>query len=419
MAYFRPRDALRAIRSGAWLTAERARGYSVLLLAIATAGLLAWIALSHHMVDRNGKPLGTDFSSFYAAGALAREGQAAGAYDPQLHHARQQQTFGAATPYYAWQYPPVFLLVAAPLAALPYPVALALWQGVTLVLYLMVIRRIVRPVRPAAGRLWLLTAAAFPAVFINLGHGQNGFLTAALLGGGALLLTHRPLLAGVLFGLLAYKPQFALVIPVALVAGGYWRSVMAATLTVAALAAVTTALFGVAPWQAFIASMEASRRVLLEAGDVGFEKLQSAFAAVRLLGGGVALAYAVQAIVSGAVIVSVGWAFRVLRDDTEKAALLLAATLLASPHVLDYDLMVLGPTIAFAVATGLSRGFRPYEISLLAAAWTVPLLARAVAGVSTIPLGVLVVGALYILLLRHAVADRDGAALCNQRMANA
>ncbi|MEW6641680.1 MAG: glycosyltransferase family 87 protein [Pseudomonadota bacterium] len=419
MDYFRPRGALRAFLSGSWLTAERVRGYCLLLLAIATVGLMAWVALSHHMVDRNGKPLGTDFSSFYAAGALAREGGAAQAYDPVPHHGRQQQTFGAATPYYAWQYPPIFLLVAAPLAALPYPAALALWQGATLLLYLWVIGRIVRPIRPAVGPVWLLAALAFPAVFINLGHGQNGFLTAALLGGAALMLPRRPLVAGVLFGLLAYKPQFALVIPLALVAGSCWRSVAAAVLTVAALAVATTLAFGIAPWQAFATSMDTSRRVLLEAGDVGFEKLQSAFAAVRLLGGGIPLAYAAQALVSGLVIASIAWAFRTLRDDGQKAALLLVGTLLASPHVLDYDLMVLGPAIAFAATSGFARGFRAGEISLLAAAWTVPLVARAVAGISAVPLGLLVVGGLYALLLRRATTEHTGAAPCKQRMASA
>ena len=54
-----------------------------------------------------------------------------------------------------------------------------------------------RPLRPA-GRCILLLALAYPAVLINIGHGQNGFLTAALLGGALIILDRRPILAGIL-----------------------------------------------------------------------------------------------------------------------------------------------------------------------------------------------------------------------------
>src|SRR5436309_2254785 len=76
--------------------------------------------------------------------------------------------------------------------------------------------------------IWLLLAAAYPAVFVNLGHGHNGFLTAALLGGALVLLDRRPIVAGVLFGLMAYKPQFGLMIPLVLIATGRWRAFAAA-----------------------------------------------------------------------------------------------------------------------------------------------------------------------------------------------
>ena len=75
---------------------------------------------------------------------------------------------------------------------------------------------------------WLLLALAFPAVFVNIGHGHNGFLTAALIGAGLLMLDRRPILAGILFGLMAYKPQFGVLIPLVLAATGRWRAFLAA-----------------------------------------------------------------------------------------------------------------------------------------------------------------------------------------------
>ena len=392
------------VKTGDWLTAHRARAYSLILLALSVAAIVVWIALSHNMVDRNGKPLGTDFSSFYAAGSLVLDGRAAEVYNMAAHYAQQQQVFGAGTPYYGWLYPPLFLLIVTPLALMPYPFALAAWQVGTLLFYLCVTGLIVRD-RNRKTLLWLLAAVAFPAVFVNLGHGQNGFLTAALLGAALLALPTRPLLSGLLFGLLAYKPQFALVIPVALLAASQWRTIAATTVTVATLVAVTISLFGIDLWSAFIESTQTSRKVLLEQGDVGFEKLQSVFAAIRLWDGAVPLAYVVQATVSIAVILSAAWVWRSKADNALKASILVTGTLLASPHVLDYDLVALAIAIAFFARHGLMRGFQAYEITLLAAAWAVPLFARSIAGLTGVPLGLLVMLALYMVTLHRAVND--------------
>ncbi|MGL5166030.1 MAG: glycosyltransferase family 87 protein [Afipia sp.] len=399
------------LRSGAWLTPSRMRTYALIVLGISLAGLVGWVAMSDHMIDRNGKPIGTDFASFYAAGSLARDGRAADVYDMAAHYARQQQIFGAGVPHYGWLYPPLFLLIATPLALMPYPAALAAWQGGTLLLYLAVIGMIVHGFRDAqarVGKIWILLALAFPAVFVNLGHGQNGFLSAALFGGALVALPKRPVIAGMLFGMLAYKPQFALVIPIALLVAGQWRAILAAGLTVAILCGVTALLFGIDIWFAFAASMETSRKLLLEQGDVGFEKLQSIFAAVRMWGGSVPLAYAVQTTLSIVVVGSAAWIWRAQLDHAVKAAVLVIATLLASPHVLDYDLTILGIAIAFLATTGLMRGFRPYEITLLAAAWIVPLVSRGIAGATGVPLGLLAMIALYAIVLRRASSDLEG-----------
>ena len=161
------------------------------------------------------------------------------AYDFDAHHAVQKAVSGRADiPYFGWHYPPMFLLLAAALATLPYLAALALYQAVTLLPYLAVVTRIAG--RPEA---WL-PALAFPAVFVNVTHGHNGFITAALLGGALLVLDRRPLLAGVLLGCLAYKPQFGLLIPLVLVATGRWRTIAAAAATVLAIAGLTWIAFG-------------------------------------------------------------------------------------------------------------------------------------------------------------------------------
>jgi Glycosyltransferase family 87 len=402
------------LRSGRWLTAARARGYSLILLGICAIAILGWIAMSDGLIDRNGKPLGTDFSNVYAAGRLTWQGRPSQAYEPALQHAAEKAVFdGRDVPFYGWHYPPFFFAVAVIVAAVPYGWGLALWLAASFAAYLAAIRAILP--RPET----LLTAAAFPAVFVNIGHGQNGFLTAALLGGALHWLDRRPWLAGILIGCLAYKPQFGVLIPLALVAGGRWRTIAAAAATVAVLIAVSFVTLGGEVWHAFANSMTFTQTVVLEQGDTGWEKIQSAFSAARMWGAGIGVAYSVQIALALMLAASLAGLWHGDAAFELKASALATASLLATPYVLDYDLVVLAVAIAFLVRHGLRRGFRDFEISLLAAAWIVPLLSRAVAGSTGIPLGLLVMLALYVFTLRRAVRDGASCTATTRRIAQA
>jgi alpha-1,2-mannosyltransferase len=399
--------ALDILRSGAWLTRERIRMVAITLLFASVAGFLYLVATAHGAIDLQGRPLGTDFSNVYAAGRYANEGNAVAAFDPPQQFARERAIFGEATQFYGWHYPPYFLFVASALALLPYGLALAVWQAASLGLYLFVIRAILRR-GTAAGTTydWLLLALAFPAVLINVGHGQNGFLTAALLGGALLALERRPLLAGILIGLLAYKPQFGLMIPIALAAGGYWRSIAAAAVTVVLLTVATTFAFGPQVWHAFLAASEFTRTVVLEQGNTGWHKIQSVFAWARMWGAPIPLAYALQGAAIVALGIALAWLWRSPAPYPLKAAALCLAAILATPYSLDYDMMVLAPAIAFLAVDGFTRGFGPWQKTALAALWLTPLVARSVAQATLIPLGVPAMLAMFILILWWAELDR-------------
>jgi len=391
------------LRTGTWLTRERMRWVGLALLAAAVLGTAYLAVASDGLNDRLDRPLGTDFSSFYAAGTLAHDGTPAAAFDHATHFAREKAIFGSATQFYTFQYPPLFLLIADLLARMPYALALAAWLGATLALYLWAMRAIL--VGATQDRLWLLLTLAFPAVFINLGHGQNGFLTAGLFGLALAVMERRPFVAGILFGLLAYKPQFGLMIPLALLAAGKWRAVAAAAATVITLAVVSIVAFGFAPWQAFFTSLPFTRTVLLEQGDVGWHKIQSIFSWVRMWGGPVALAYAVQVMLAIAVAASLIWLWRSDARYPLKAAALLIGTLLATPFSLDYDLMLLAPAIAFLAADGFARGFAPWEKTMLAALWIAPLVTRSVAHATLIPLAVPAMLAAFAMFLYRAARE--------------
>ena len=393
------------ISTGAWLTPSRMRGYSAVLLAAYLIASILWIALANGLVDRNNKPLGTDFSNVYAAGMLASNGKPDVAYDWPSEHAVEKAIFGRDVPFYGWHYPPQFLLVAAILALVPYGWALALWMATTLSAYIAIIR-VILP-QPTA----VLVALAYPAVFVNLLHGQNGFINAALLGGALLLLDRRPITSGVLIGLLAYKPQFGVLIPLMLLATARWTVVAAASATVLAACTVTLSMFGTKVWVAFAASTTLTRHVVLEAGSTGWEKIQSIFSAVRMWGGGVDLAYMAQGALALGVAAGLIWLWRSEAAVDLKASALAVAALIATPYVLDYDLMILAVAIAFYVRHGLARGFHNFELSLLAFAWIAPLLSRPLAEATGIPLGLTAQIVLFIMALcraRREVAQPHG-----------
>ena len=434
--------ACEILRSGDWLTRERIRLVSVALLIASATGFLFLVATSHGAVDLQGRPLGTDFSNVYAAGTYVLGGDVNAAFDPPQQFAREQAIFGASTQFYGWHYPPYFLFVAAPLALLPYGLALAIWQAVTLGLYVLVMWAIVKtpsperggpdrvsrseegsvpleqisrtPTRqPAAADLplsgggkmtadWLLLALAFPAVLINVGHGQNGFLTAALLGGALVVLDSRPLVAGILLGFMVYKPQYGLLLPVVLGVSGRWKCFGAAAATVAALTIATTLAFGASVWGAFLNSTHFTRTVVLEQGNTGWYKIQSVFAWARMWGAPIPLAYALQGVTIVALGAALAWLWRSAAPYPLKAAALCLATILATPYSFDYDMMVLAPAIAFLAVDGFVRGFSPWEKTLLAALWLAPLITRSVAHVSLVPLGVPIMLALFVLILRRS-----------------
>jgi hypothetical protein len=391
--------AARGIRTGDWVTTSRIRTYSAMILAFAVLMFGALIGTSQRLNDYQGRPLGTDFSNVYAAGKWTLAGRPEAPFDPELQHEMEKQAFGPDTPLYGWHYPPMFLALAALLASLPYVPALLVWQIATLAAYLATMRAIIP--RP---EIWL-PALAFPAVTLNIAHGQNGFLSAALFGGGLLLLDRRPVVAGTLIGLLCYKPQFGILIPLALVAAGYWRAVFTAAATVITVCALSWLAIGGGAWLAFYKSLEFTRTVVLEQGGTGFHKIQSMFAAWRMWGAPLDISYIAQGTLSAIVAGLIFFLWRSPAAFALKAAALLIGAMLTTPYLLDYDLMLMAPALAVFVAHATEGGFHSYERSAIAFCWIVPLVARSVGEQTNTPLGLLALLLLFGLVLRRALAD--------------
>ena len=388
----------RFLRDAEWANPTRLRNYFALLALANLVGLAALATYIRAGVDPRGEPLGTDFVSFWTAGRMALTGDAASVYSPQAHHAAEQALFGHPIDWYAFFYPPTYLLFCLPLGLLPYLAALALWLGLSFAAMLAALRALSRRFAHP------LVVLAFPGVLATVGHGQNGFLTTALFAGGASLLERRPLLAGALFGALGFKPQLAAVIPFGLLLAGRYRALAGMAASAAALAAASLFAFGWDAWAAFLAETPLTRATL-ERGLVDFAKMPSVYAAVRELGAGSPLAYAAQGLAALVALGGLALALRRERDARLQCAAMAVATCLTTPFLLDYDLTLLIVPVAILAETGLARGFRPFEISALAAAFLAPGFVRPLAQYAHLPLGPLVIAALGVVLARRAFGD--------------
>jgi hypothetical protein len=318
-----------------WLDRRRIITLCAILLAIELAGFLFLVAGTHGWIVPLAEPASTDFVSFYAAGSLADAGTPELAYDQPAHQAAEERATEPGIQYRFFYYPPVFLLLCAGLARLPYLAAFLVFEAASLALYLIVTRRILQETGWAA----LLPLLAFPAVFWTLGLGQNSFLTAALFGAGLLCIDQRPILAGLLFGALCYKPHFGMLVPVALIAGGHWRALAAAVVSTAALCALSLILFGWGTWHDFLAEAVRSHTTY-ESGKVSFGGFVTPLGAVLLLDGTASAAYAVQAAATLVAGLLVAHVWRSGQPLAIRAATLAAATLVAVPVALVYDLML-------------------------------------------------------------------------------
>lgn len=356
-----------------WLDEARVSVYPKILIALYVVLSIGWIALSTDFVDRSGKPLGYDFITFWAASDLALHGHAGDVFDPVKIFAAQQRAIAANESVYLWHYPPVFLLFVLPLALVPYLVSCTLFVGTTLAIYIAYMKRLV----DSRHTIWVLLA--FPAVFVNLMHGQNGFMTATLIAAGCLALERRPILAGILIGALCYKPHFGLLFPLVLLAGRYWIAFASAAVTAAVICGAATLVFGIEGWVGFVDNLSLTRHVL-EMGFLPWHKMPTLFASLRMLDFGLPAAYAAQFLgAAAATLITVHVWYRRLGTFELRAALLSVALLLISPYSFDYDLVILALPIALLVADGLRRGWMPGVRTVLITAYFMPLVLPGIA----------------------------------------
>ncbi|MGH7095694.1 MAG: glycosyltransferase family 87 protein, partial [Stellaceae bacterium] len=293
-----------------------------------------------------------------------------------------------------YAYPPSYLLALWPVGMLPYAPGSAVFIATTLTLYLWA----------TVGRAWrspaLAAALVLPTTTIAVVSGQGGFLTAALLAGGLRLAGRRPILSGVLLGLLTYKPQLGLLVPVALVSARLWRTLGAAAATALVLAFLTSLLFGWRIWPDWLTALPAYSRQFAAESSGLLHLMPTVFASLLRLGAAPEWARLAQGAVTLAVAATTWTAFRAGPSEPAKA-LLLAASFLATPYAFVYDLPMLATAIIWLIADRqrCGKGFASTEVLALAVAALFPIAMPG--GLSRLPSAPIVLAAFVAMIVVH------------------
>lgn len=376
-----PRGFLAHLRSGDWLSQDRLISYGRIFAISNIAGLAYAVCRAHGWLVAPELHLTTEFMSFFAAGRLVNAGQAIAVYLPSVlpgyvHsnaipaglQAMQQLISGDPNiSLLGFFYPPVFWLVCAPLAHLGFYEADALWATGGLIFFTLLVQQLCGSWR----HLWLLLG--FVPVLKNVAVGENAFFSASLIGFGLLSVQTRPVLAGILFGALCYKPHFLLPIGIFLLAGQHWRTLITMAATITALCTLSALLFGWQSWIDYFRIVVPHAEYMFAHQGFSYGLQITPFSSIRMLGGSIALSNFMQIITAGFASLAIIAAARRTNPDIQAAIVTASFPLIASV-MLDYDLCITGLAILFLYRAARASTYLPYEKTMMAAMYVLPYL---------------------------------------------
>jgi Protein of unknown function (DUF2029). len=319
-----------------------------------------WVSVSY-------SPL-FDFTVFWTASKMAESGRALQAYDPDFLQQAVRQLRPQSQWPFGWYYPPTFYLMVYPLGWLSLALSYLFFCLISLLGLGGVLYRLLK----WEGVLWGILSSA---TLLNFFTGQNGLLTAALAATALWNLEKRPILAGVLIGVLSIKPQLGILFPIALIAGGYWRTLWVAGMSALLFMGGSVAVLGIDTFQAWLQVIPLSR-VTFEDQYMAWILMPTLFSLGRQLGFPVMQAYAGQAL--GALLalwaVWQGWRSHRKAPAPLRYALLMVASILATPYAYYYDLTWMTVSLVWLVSAFRPDAWQPWEKVLLGLVWISPLL---------------------------------------------
>ncbi|KVH44865.1 glycosyltransferase family 87 protein [Burkholderia diffusa] len=365
----------RAKRCAQWLTADRIVPYSCIMLLLCVAFLITWAVVTDAFTSQTAARPGVDFSVFWTASQLVLQGHAAAIYDPVFFSHAEVAGFGAYIGHQSlpWLYPPTMLLFIAPVALVPFLPAYFLFFAGSLLCYAYAVLRLsgLRAHLPVP-RAAALVVLAYSGVFASVLYGQNSILTAGIAALALHLFGRRPIVAGMLIGLLAIKPQMAMVFPFVLIATRSWRTFASAAITTVLFAVAGIALTGTGALNGLAHVMSIVRGMHFTLPAYWFVS-PTPFAALRLAGASIPVALAAQIAVGLLAIAAAVQVWRRTDDMRLRGAALAVATLLTTPYLWHYELAWLGIAVFCLIAHGLDEGWLPGDQIVIVLAWLLPI----------------------------------------------
>ncbi|MGT2471939.1 glycosyltransferase family 87 protein [Paraburkholderia terrae] len=363
-------------RARDWLTVDRLVLYSGTMIVLYVIFLAVWARASHGFTDSGFTRPGFDFEIFWSASYAVLHGIPASQIYDQLSFEHLQQTlFGKAghDSFTPWLYPPTFLLLVVPFALLPLVATYFLFVGASVSAFTLGTLRLSALNRVLHGsRLsWLLVAAS-PCVFVPAIFGQNSLLTAALAALAIYWIDRNPVRAGLCIGLLAIKPQMALLFPVLLIAARAWRPFVVAAICAPLFCGLSTLIYGTQSLHAFLINSRIARETLMDHSMHYWLASPTTLAALRVNGIPLDFAYAAQACVALLATVAAYRVWKNARDVRVRGATFFVATLLVNPYVWHYELAWLGVALACLTSIGLEKRWLRGEQLVIVLAWLLP-----------------------------------------------
>lgn len=317
----------------------RALEWCAIAAALVTLAVMATQAPGGHgLLLGNGQPMFGDFLAFWSAGRLALRGDVNLVHDQAALIAMHREAVPGLEKFFPWRSPPPFLLVAAPLAMLPYAIAALVFLAATLGLYLAALRKLL------TGARGLLFAVATPTAMLQIGSVQLSFAITGFTALAAAWLERRPLAAGAAIAAMIVKPHLAILWPILLIVQRRWRVFFAASMGTLSLLALAGLAFGFDSYARFFADLGAAH-ALVAARGLPPNTLASLYAALLYLGAPNAIALAAHGVFA---IAALALCIPIWKraDARLSIAGLAAATLLMSPYLFFYDTLLLAVSVA-------------------------------------------------------------------------
>lgn len=359
-----------------WLTPSRLLLYSCAMIVVYAIVLGAWAWTTHGFSRSDVARPGIDFAVFWVASHVVLHGSPWQVYNHLAFAKAEAMLLPSiqSSHFLPWLYPPAFLFVVAPLALLSLAVSYLLFVGIGVLLFTFATLR-VSGLGQAIGRsrVAALFVAGSPSVFVAALAGQNSLLTAAFAALAVHWVDRKPVLAGICIGLLAIKPQMAIVFPFVLIAAGAWRAFVVAAISALSITALGVFAGGMETVHLFLLNADIQRSVVIQHYFHFWRASPTTFAALRINGVGLALAQAGQAWVAIAAIAAACHVWRRTRDTRLRGSVLLISTMVANPYVWHYELTWLGLALACLASLGSKEGWLWGEQEVLGFAWLLPL----------------------------------------------